>query len=137
MAYDGVSSSNSRDFYRGSIESLVKFLLKNDFTSAPIPPVILHRLEQDEQNPFKQLTGYFNPNNFEIHLFLCGRHPKDVLRTLAHELVHVKQFNEGRLAEGGSKLEDDPVLRGCELEAFTNGNLGFRMWTEQMDGGNF
>ena len=126
-------STHEREFYKNCIRSLVEFLLENDFTCRPIPPVHLHRIAQDEQNPFKQFTGYFRPDSFEIHLFLHGRHPKDVLRTLAHELVHVKQFNEDRLAQGGANLEDDPELRECELEAFTQGNLGFRMWTEQMD----
>ena len=126
-----------KEFYKSCIESLVKFLLENGFTSAPTPPIHLHRDSQDEQNPFKQFTGYFNPESFEIHLFLYGRHPKDVLRTLAHELVHVRQFNENRLAEGGADLKDDPELRDCELEAFTQGNLGFREWTEQMGQNDF
>ena len=126
-----------KEFYKDCIGSLVKFLLENGFTSAPTPPVHLHRKPQDEKNPFKQFTGFFQPSDFEIHLFLNGRHPKDVLRTLAHELVHVKQYNENRLAEGGADLKDDPALRECELEAFTQGNLGFREWTEQMENENF
>ncbi len=126
-----------KQFYKDCISSLVKFLLQNGFTSAPTPPVHLHRNAQDEKNPFKQFTGYFKPDTFEIHLFLNGRHPKDVLRTLAHELVHVKQHNENRLAEGGADLKDDPELRECELEAFTQGNLGFREWTEQMGKDDF
>ena len=35
--------------------------------------------------------GQYNPEQRTIYLVSKGRHPKDVMRTLAHELVHYKQ----------------------------------------------
>ena len=41
--------------------------------------------------------GAFNPTDECIYIVSKGRHPKDVLRTLAHELVHYKQHLQDQL----------------------------------------
>jgi Zn-dependent peptidase ImmA (M78 family) len=47
--------------------------------------------------------GCYNPEEQTIYLVSRGRHPKDVMRTLAHELVHYKQDIQERLgAESGA-----------------------------------
>ena len=57
--------------------------------------------------------GGYNPQSNEIILSTKDRHPMDVLRTLAHELVHHKQNEDGRIKdvskEGstGSPIEDE------------------------------
>jgi hypothetical protein len=47
----------------------------------------------------------------KIRLMATGRHPIDVLRTLAHELIHYKQDSEGRIkpdsGETGSPEENE------------------------------
>ena len=54
--------------------------------------------------------GCFKQEETTIYLVATGRHPKDVLRTLAHELVHYKQDQEGQLdhnsGETGSEEEN-------------------------------
>lgn len=53
----------------------------------------------------------YSPNDKEIQLFVRNRHILDVLRSLAHELVHFKQDIEGRLkpnsGKTGSKEENE------------------------------
>ena len=41
--------------------------------------------------------GRFVNDENVIHLAIADRHPLDTLRTLAHELVHYKQFTEHEL----------------------------------------
>lgn len=63
-------------------------------------------IEDDEQPTF----GRYVNDEVAIHLALSDRHPVDILRTLAHELVHFKQHTEGRLGpnsgETGSPEEN-------------------------------
>jgi len=44
-----------------------------------------------------------------IKVVILNRHPMDVMRTLAHELVHWKQMQSGQELDGddGSKTEND------------------------------
>lgn len=41
--------------------------------------------------------GRYDPDSNTVYVVTKGRHPKDALRTLAHELVHYKQDCEDRL----------------------------------------
>jgi Zn-dependent peptidase ImmA (M78 family) len=64
--------------------------------------------------------GCYNPELQTIYLVAKGRHPKDVFRTLAHELVHYKQDQESRLhAESGTT--------GSEEENEANAQAGVVM----------
>lgn len=55
--------------------------------------------------------GGYSPSNRSINVNVAGRHIADVLRTVAHELVHHKQNEEGRLTryagETGSEFENE------------------------------
>lgn len=55
--------------------------------------------------------GRYEPETDTIWLVTRGRHPKDALRTLGHELVHYKQGQEDRLqansGETGSAEENE------------------------------
>ena len=52
--------------------------------------------------------GGYQPSNKSIHIIIAKRHPADIFRTLAHELVHYKQDLEGRLTpESGATGSDD------------------------------
>ena len=43
-------------------------------------------------------TAYYDPQEEKVVLYVTNRHPKDILRSFAHELVHHKQNCEGRLS---------------------------------------
>jgi hypothetical protein len=55
--------------------------------------------------------GQYMPSKKSIAISIRGRHPLDIMRTLAHELVHYKQSIEGRLkpqsGQTGSQEENE------------------------------
>jgi len=54
------------------------------------------------------LTGTFGRySDGNIRVMAHGRHPIDVLRTLAHELVHYKQDSEGRIHDDSGETGSD------------------------------
>ena len=44
-------------------------------------------LDSDEQNKAELLgkTAYYDPQSHEVHIYTDNRHPKDMLRSIAHE----------------------------------------------------
>jgi hypothetical protein len=47
--------------------------------------------------------GQYVPSRKIIEISIRDRHPLDIMRTLAHELIHYKQHLEGRLKPGSGK----------------------------------
>jgi hypothetical protein len=74
------------------------------------------------------LTGTFGRySDGNIRVMAHGRHPIDVLRTLAHELVHYKQDSEGRIhdesGETGSDEENEAnAVAGIIMRDFDQAN---------------
>ena len=88
--------------------------------------------QSDEENASRMLgkTAYYDPENYEIVLYVDGRHPKDIIRSLSHELVHHAQncrgdFDDSMTLEPGY-AQSNSNLRGMEREAYEQGNLIFR-----------
>lgn len=86
--------------------------------------------------------GTYNPSTNEIIIVKENRHPADVLRTLAHELVHHKQRELGKSLDGtdGSDTENEANAKAGELmrkfktmvpEIFNVGPWGFHTNMEQ------
>ena len=70
-----------------------------------------------QQNEGKQPSfGGYDPNNQEISIGISNRHPVDVLRTLAHELVHYKQDCDNKL-EANSHETGSPAENEANSEA--------------------
>jgi hypothetical protein len=70
--------------------------------------------------PVDTTFGQYDPNTRSIRLVTTGRHPIDVLRTLAHELTHYKQDSEGNLPAGAGET-------GTPQENEANANAGVVM----------
>lgn len=92
---------------------------------------------QNAQDPLGK-TAYYDPTSFTVSLYTSGRHPKDILRSLSHELVHHTQncrgeFDDGFVASEGYAQEDEH-LRSMEKEAYEQGNLVFRDWEDERKG---
>ena len=89
-------------------------------------------LRKDEENGSKTLgrTAYYDPENLHIVLYISGRHPKDILRSFAHELIHHVQNERGDLQMGDASnpqyAQQDEHLRDMEKEAYLEGNLLMR-----------
>lgn len=95
--------------------------------------VFLHKDIQNSEDPLGR-TAFYNHGNMEIGLYYHNRHPKDVLRSFAHELMHHKQNCEDRLqydAEEGVSHKNDR-LKKLELEAQEAGYL-VREYEEQLE----
>ena len=73
--------------------------------------------------------GYFDPNANHIWVYIKNRNTADILRTLAHELVHHKQGEDNRLEQGsgetGSEIENEANAQaGVLLRNFGKENKG-------------
>jgi len=57
------------------------------------------RFISDKDNSQKVLgnTAYYDPAEYSVTVYVDNRHPKDIMRSLSHELVHHKQNCDGRL----------------------------------------
>jgi len=90
----------------------------------------------DKENAVNPLgkTGFYDPSSKEITIYTDGRHIKDVLRSIAHELVHHAQNERGEFdheldTSPGYALEDGH-LWNMEQEAYKDGNSCFRRWED-------
>ena len=81
-------------------------------------------------------TAFYDPDSFSITIYADNRHPKDMMRSLSHELVHHAQNcrgefdNEMDLGEGYA--QEDEHMRNMEKEAYSLGNIVFRDWEDGM-----
>ena len=66
-------------------------------------------------------TAMYNPSSNSVYVYATNRHPKDILRSIAHELMHHKQNCDGRLDKTYGEGSD--VLKTLELEANEAGYL--------------
>lgn len=117
--------------YNKYIKSLIDFMREQHLRIDPLPEI---ELNPEEQDGIFVKTGYYSPEEKKVVVFTDGRHPKDVLRTVAHEFIHHMQNlqNPNKDWGTGGDLEADRKLRGIEGEAFLLGNIIFREWTEKM-----
>tara|TARA_Y100001937_G_scaffold128850_1_gene209038 strand:+ start:14632 stop:16119 length:1488 start_codon:yes stop_codon:yes gene_type:complete len=79
------------------------------------------------------LTAHYQPDKKIVTVFITKRHPKDALRSLAHELVHHNQNVQGKLSGGKFEegyAQDDIHMRKMEKEAYLKGNMMFRDWSD-------
>ncbi len=103
------------------------------------PPKLF--LKQDAKNSNKILgkTAHYNPQEESITLYVTGRHPKDILRSFAHELVHHSQNLRGDLSPekitsmGKNYAQEDSHMRKMEKEAYLKGNMCFRDWEDGLE----
>ena len=102
---------------------------KDKFNIQNAPNLIL---KQDEENAEKVFgrTAYYDPEEFTIVVFITNRHPKDILRSFCHELIHHVQNERGDLKMGDASsptyAQDDDHMRNMEKEAYLEGNLLLR-----------
>jgi hypothetical protein len=93
-------------------------------------PKLVLRQDQDNAQMTLGRTAYYDPANLTIVLYITGRHPKDILRSFAHELIHHVQNERGDLQMGDSSnpqyAQQDEHLRNMEKEAYLEGNLLMR-----------
>ena len=100
-------------------------------------PPTLH-LVSDGENASKPLgkTAYYDPQGMAVTIYTDNRHAKDILRSLAHELVHHMQNENGMLNDSGyhgqGYAQKNKDLRQSEKEAYLKGNMCFRDWEDSL-----
>ena len=62
------------------------------------PPKLFLRNDSENSQHILGKTAFYNPEEQSITLFVHGSHPKDILRSFAHELVHHAQNLRGDLS---------------------------------------
>ena len=121
-----------KDILQPLIDEFMPFAQKRMGFEKP-PRVFLRDDPQNAQDPLGK-TAYYDPEQMSVTLYIHGRHPKDVMRSLSHELVHHTQNCNGQFDNTGDMGEgyaqNDPHLREMEREAYEKGNLCLRDWTD-------
>ena len=102
---------------------------KDKFNIKEAPKVFLRKDKENAKKLFGR-TAYYDPNESTIVVFITNRHPKDILRSYCHELIHHVQNERGDLKMGDSSsptyAQDDNHMREMEKEAYLEGNLLLR-----------
>ena len=112
--------------------SLLEYMLDQGMNITPLPEVKIRRDTSESSNFFGR-TAYYDPNINEIVLYVEGRHPKDVMRSFTHEMVHHMQNIEGRLGDvQTSNTNESDALLELEKEAYLTGNITFRNWEDSI-----
>jgi len=102
------------------------------------PPRLFLKNDNDNANNPLGKTAYYDPNEKSITVYVTGRHPKDVMRSISHELVHHTQCCRGDLEgehdTGAGYAQNDDHMREMEREAYEVGNMCFRDWEDSVKG---
>jgi len=111
----------------GTIGEFIKFAAKN--LGIQNLPGSLTLSYDNKQAQDKRTFGFFDPHDKKIWIYVKNRNMADILRTLAHELVHRKQEEDGRLdptsGQTGSPIEDEAnSMAGVLLRNFGKINNG-------------
>jgi len=122
--------------YREEINNLLLPTMQKQLKFDTLPSINFIEDEENAKDMFGK-TAYYNPNTSEITVFITGRHPKDIMRSVAHEVIHHFQncrgefdnaFNVGE--EGYAQSNNH--LRNLEGEAYLFGNVLFRDWEDEL-----
>jgi len=117
--------------YPKHIKSLTKFMLDKGIKLRPLPTVKFVNDDVENSKNFFGKTAYYDPNHHRIVLYTLNRHPKDVMRSFAHEMIHHMQNCEDRLNHiSTTNITEDDYLYELEKEANTLGTMTFREWTD-------
>ena len=114
------------------IGDLTQYMSNNGVSTYPLPSVKLKNSPEEADGLFGK-TAYYDPEQKMIVLYIHGRHPKDVLRSFAHEMYHHHQNLNGEMTPEKMGESGDPKyaqnnnhLRKLEEDAYKYGNMLFR-----------
>ena len=115
--------------------SILEYMIDEGMNIQPLPEVKV-RKDLAESEQFFGRTAYYDPNENTIVLYTQGRHPKDVMRSFTHEMVHHIQNLEGRMGNiQTSNTNESDALLELEKEAYLVGNITFRNWEDKTKNG--
>jgi len=118
--------------YTPYMSSILEYMLDKGMKITPLPEIKIRR-DLSEAGDFFGKTAYYDPINQEVILYVMARHPKDVMRSFTHEMVHHMQNLQGRLdSYGTTNTNEDSNLNEIEQEAYLIGNTTFRNWEDKV-----
>ena len=121
------------NFLQDSITSFAQYMEDSGMQIAPPPRVEFVNDDVENAENLLGKTAYYDPQENVIVLYTLGRHPKDILRSFAHEMIHHIQNLEGRLGNiTTTNTNEDDYLDQIEREAYEHGNMTFRNWTDSI-----
>ena len=121
--------------YMQMISDLTNYMIEKGRNIEPLPELVIKNGETENAKNFFGRTAYYDPNTQTIVLYTEGRHPKDIVRSYAHEMVHHTQYLEDRLPNvQTTDTTASKELDAIEREAYLDGNMIFRNWTDSIDG---
>lgn len=97
------------------------------------PRLFLKGDANNASNPLGR-TAFYDPAERAVTVYITSRHPKDILRSISHELVHHTQNCNGDFSDAGEMGEgyaqNNPHMREMERQAYEMGNMCFRDWED-------
>lgn len=102
---------------------------KDKFNIQQAPKLSLRNDKENSEKIFGK-TAHYDPQEQQIVIYITNRHPKDILRSYCHELIHHVQNERGDLNVNTNLsptyAQDDDHMRNMEKEAYLEGNLLLR-----------
>jgi hypothetical protein len=99
------------------------------------PRLFLKGDANNASNPLGR-TAFYDPAERAVTVYITSRHPKDILRSISHELVHHTQNCNGDFSDAGEMGEGyaqkNPHMREMERQAYEIGNMCFRDWEDSI-----
>jgi len=115
------------------IAQLTQHMIDKGMNIEPLPTLEFVDGDSENASDFFGKTAYYDPNKQHIVLYTEGRHPKDIVRSYAHEMIHHIQYLEDRLGDvAGTNTTEDDHLDKIEQEANLRGTMTFRNWTDSI-----
>ena len=115
------------------IAQLTQHMIDKGMNIEPLPTLEFVDGDSKNASDFFGKTAYYDPNRQHIVLYTEGRHPKDIVRSYAHEMIHHIQYLEDRLGDvAGTNTTEDDHLDKIEQEANLRGTMTFRNWTDSI-----
>ena len=90
------------------------------------PVTVLFKSDSENARKILGKTAYYDPEGLKIVLYVDDRHPKDILRSFSHELVHHAQNCRGEFDDhmelSAGYAQNNKHMRKQEAEAYLLGN---------------
>jgi hypothetical protein len=116
------------------LATFTQHMLDMGMNISPLPKLEFIDGDSENASQFLGKTAYYDPNTQTIVLYTEGRHPKDITRSYAHEMVHHMQNLEDRLGNiQTTNTQEDDNLNNIEAEANLKGTMTFRNWTDSLN----
>ena len=96
------------------VKEFVAFLVKKQGINLPYKIDLVYK-----RTPEFKTHAYYNPDSKKICVCVQGRQTADILRSIAHEMIHHKQNQDNKLTKNvkdiGGPIEDEANARAGSL----------------------